>query len=205
MSESLKQHWDKVYAKAPEELSWYQAVPTRSMSMIRGSRIPVEAPLIDVGGGASTLVDILYNSGYTDVTVLDISAGAMARAKTRLGTRAENVSWIEADVTTFEPMRRYYLWHDRAVFHFMIDDASVQRYLDALRTALIPKGHFVVSTFGPEGPEKCSGLEVRRYSVEQMAKLLEPDFELQSFEIEDHTTPTGMLQQFLYTRWQAKA
>lgn len=206
MSESVRQHWDKVYgSKTPEELSWYQAVPTKSMSLIRGSEIPVEAPLIDVGGGTSTLVDILHNSGYTDISVLDISAAALEVAQTRLGAKAKNVSWIEADVTAFVPERRYYLWHDRAVFHFLIDETSTQKYLDTLRTALIPKGYFVVSTFGPEGPDHCSGLKVQRYSVERMATLLEPDFELRSFEIEDHTTPTGTQQQFLYARWQACA
>lgn len=205
MSESQRQHWEKIYlSKEPEELSWHQAVPTRSMSLIRGSGIPLEAPLIDVGGGTSTLVNILHNSGYTDVTVLDISPAALETARARLGAKAQSVSWIEADITDFVPQRRYYLWHDRALFHFMIDDASIRKYLDTLRTALIPKGHFVMSAFGPEGPDHCSGLHVRRYSVEQLANLLGPDFELRSFEIEDHTTPTGTLQQFLYAYWQAR-
>lgn len=206
MTDAPKQHWEKVYgAKAPDELSWYQAVPTRSMSLIRATEIPVEAPLLDAGGGSSTLVDILCNSGYTDVTVLDISAAALARARARLGAKADAVSWIEADVTAFEPLRRYYLWHDRALFHFMIDETQIQRYLQTLRTALIPRGHLVLSNFGPEGPNHCSGLRVRRYSVEQLANLLAPDFELRSFDIEDHTTPTGTVQQFLYSRWQASA
>ena len=204
MTESPREHWDNVYTvKAPDQVSWYQAVPTRSMALIRETAIPVEAPLVDVGGGSSMLVDILCNSGYTDVTVLDISAAALARARARLGPKADSVSWIEADVTAFEPLRRYYLWHDRALFHFMIDAAQTQKYLDTLRTALIPGGHFVLSTFGPEGPDHCSGLPVQRYSVEQLANLLAPDFELCSFDIEDHTTPTGTVQQFLYSRWKA--
>jgi ubiquinone/menaquinone biosynthesis C-methylase UbiE len=173
------------------------------MALIRATEVPVAAPLMDVGGGTSTLVDILSNSGYTDITVLDISAAALGQAQARLGTRADAVSWIEADITAFEPLRRYYLWHDRALFHFMLDETEIRKYLQALRTALIPHGHFVVSTFGPEGPDHCSGLEVRRYSVEQLASLLTPDFELRGFDIEDHTTPTGTVQQFLYSRWQA--
>ena len=107
-------------------------------------------------------------------------------------------------MTAFEPTRRYYLWHDRAAFHFLTDPADVQRYLDALRTALIPGGHFIVSTFGPDGPDHCSGLHVQHYSVEQLTNLLESDFVLRAFEIEDHVTPTGTYQQFLYTWWQAK-
>ena len=204
MTEAPKQHWENVYeTKGPDEVSWYQAVPTQSMALIRETEIPVEAPLIDVGGGSSTLVDILCNSGYTDVTVLDISEMALTKARQRLGTKADAVSWIAADVTAFDPLRRYYLWHDRALFHFMTDPAQIEAYLRTLRTALIPRGHFVVSTFGPEGPDQCSGLKVQRYSVEQLANVLEPGFELRSFDIEDHATPTGTVQQFLYSRWQA--
>ena len=204
MTDTPRQHWDDVYTvKAPDQLSWYQAEPTRSMALIRATEIPVEAPLVDVGGGTSTLVDILCRSGYTDVTVLDISAAALNRAKKRFGAGAGAVSWIEADVTAFEPRRRYHLWHDRALFHFMIDAAQRQRYLDTLRAALIPGGHFVLSTFGPEGPKKCSGLPVQRYSVKQAAEVLAPGFELRSFDIEDHRTPTGTVQQFLYSWWQA--
>lgn len=204
MTEATKQHWENVYeVKAPDDVSWYQAVPTRSMSLIRATEIPVEAPLIDVGGGSSTLVDILCNSGYSDVTILDVSAKALEKARQRLGAKADAVSWIEADITEFEPLRRYYLWHDRALFHFMVDEARIRAYLRALRTALVPRGHFIVSTFGPDGPDHCSGLNVQRYSVEQLANLLEPDFELRSFDIEDHTTPTGTVQQFLYSWWQA--
>ncbi len=175
------------------------------MSLIRATQVPVEAPVIDVGGGASKLAQILTNSGYTDVTVLDVSAAALARSKELVGAAAQSIAWIEADVTAFEPTRRYYLWHDRAAFHFLTDPADVQRYLDALRTALIPGGHFIVSTFGPDGPDHCSGLHVQRYSVEQLTSLLESDFDLRAFEIEDHVTPTGTYQQFLYTWWQVKA
>lgn len=206
MSETPRQHWENVYgSRTADELSWYQAVPTRSMSLIRKSGIPIEAPVIDVGAGASTLVDVLRNSGYSDLTVLDISGAALAKSKARLGAAAESVSWIEADVTAFEPIRRYYLWHDRALFHFMTDEAQIRSYLDVLRTALIPRGHFVVSTFGPDGPDHCSGLQVQRYSVEQLANLLDADFELRSFEMEDHSTPTGTFQQYLYSSWQARA
>ena len=205
MSESLKQHWENVYeTKDPAEVSWYQGVPTRSMSLIRSTGIPAEAPVIDVGGGASTLVDILMNSQYSDISVLDISAPALAEVRERLGDAAGSVTWIEADVTSFEPSRRYYLWHDRAVFHFLTDEPSVRRYLDVLRTALIPGGHFVLATFGPEGPDRCSGLAVQRYSIERLTNLLQEDFELRAYELEDHSTPTGTVQQFLYSWWQVR-
>ena len=206
MNDALKQHWERVYeTKDPTEVSWYQPMPERSIALIRETEVPLQAPLIDVGGGASTLVDILSNSDYTDVTVLDISGAALAKARERLGTKAGAISWLEADVTAFEPQRRYYLWHDRAVFHFLTDPDGVQRYLDVLRTALVPGGHFVIATFGPEGPDQCSGLPVTRYSVDSLANLLQDDFDVRSFEIQDHVTPTGTVQQFLYAWWQVKA
>ena len=205
MSVSLKQHWENVYeTKDPTKVSWHQGVPAKSMALIRSTEVPVEAPIIDVGGGASTLVDILLNSQYSDITVMDISAAALAKARERLGEAADPVSWIESDVTMFEPMRRYYLWHDRAVLHFLTTGPSVRKYLDVLRTALIPNGHFVLATFGPEGPDSCSGLDVQRYSIERLTDLLQTDFELRTYELEDHSTPTGTAQQFLYSWWQAK-
>ena len=200
-----KSHWEHVYGtKSPESASWYQPVPQRSMAMIRRTGVPPEAPVIDVGGGASTLVDILRNSGYTDITVLDISGAALECARQRLGPAAGQVRWLEADITAFEPEGRYYLWHDRAVFHFLTDAGRVGRYLDALRTALVPGGHFVLATFGPQGPNRCSGLDVQRYSVDGLANLLDAEYALQHFELEDHTTPSGNVQEFLYSWWRAR-
>lgn len=205
MSESLRQHWENVYGtKDPTTASWHQDVPTRSMALIRSTGIPVDAPIIDVGGGTSTLVNILMNSQYSDISVLDISATALAKAQERLGATAGSVKWIESEVTAFEPLRRYYLWHDRAVFHFLTDAPGVMKYLDVLRTGLIPRGYFVLATFGPEGPDSCSGLPVQRYSIDRLTDLLQEDFELQTYELEDHSTPTGTVQQFLYSSWQAR-
>jgi len=205
LSEYVKQHWENVYEnKDPAQASWHQSVPAKSMALIRSTEIPIEAPVIDVGGGASTLVDILMNSQYSDISVLDISTTALAKGRERLGEAAGSVTWIESDVTVFEPLRRYYLWHDRAVFHFLTNDPDVRKYLDVLRTALIPSGHFVLATFGPEGPDRCSGLPVQRYSIEQLTDLLQADFELRTYELEDHLTPTGTEQQFLYSWWQAR-
>ena len=164
--------------------------------------MPLDAPILDVGGGASTLVDHLLDAGYTDVSVLDIASSAFTQSKARLGANATRVTWIEADVTHFEPSRSYAVWHDRAVFHFLTDAADRDRYLDVLRKALQPRGHFLLATFGPEGPTRCSGLAVQRYSVEMLKALLESDFELRGHEKEEHRTPMGGGQEFLYSWWE---
>lgn len=205
MSVAKKDFWDHVYkTHDPSELSWYQPVAAKSMALIRATEVPVEAPIIDVGSGVSALVELLLNSDYSDVTVLDMSEEALAQTRQRLGEAADKVQWIAADILEFEPLRRYYLWHDRAAFHFLVDSESIDKYLAALRTALISKGHFVLSTFGPDGPDRCSGFDVQRYSIEQLTRLLERDFELQAFELEQHSTPTGTTQQFLLSHWQAR-
>lgn len=203
MSVSRKDHWEHVYeTKGPTELSWFQTVPAKSMAMIRSTGVPTEAPIIDVGAGVSSLVDVLRNSDYSNITVLDIANAAIAESRARLGDAASSVKWVSADVLEWAPMGRYYLWHDRAVFHFLVNEASAKTYLNTMRTALVPGGYFVLATFGPEGPDRCSGLEVKRYSIEMLTELLEADFELQSFDLEEHTTPTGNVQQFLYSCWR---
>lgn len=203
MSASKKEHWEHVYeTRGPTELSWFQAVPSRSMQMIRATGVPQEAPIIDIGAGVSSLVDILLNSDYSNVTVLDISSAAIAESRARLRDAASRVKWVEADVLEWLPMSRYYLWHDRALFHFLRDQVSIDTYLNTLRAALVPGGYFILSTFGPEGPDRCSGLDVQRYSIEMLTSLLEKDFKLKSYELEDHRTPTGTVQQFLYSCWQ---
>ena len=203
MSDELRDHWQKVYAtRAPTEVSWYQPVPERSLALIRESGVPLDAALLDVGGGASTLVDQLLAAGYTDLTVLDISGTALAVAQNRLGAAAARVRWVEADITRFTPERRYTLWHDRAVFHFLVEPDRRQRYLDVLGTALAPGGHLILATFGPQGPTRCSGLPVQRYSAAELDALLAPRYRLVRSEIEDHLTPAGQPQQFLYGWWQ---
>jgi ubiquinone/menaquinone biosynthesis C-methylase UbiE len=160
---------------------------------------------LDVGGGASTLVDHLLDAGYRDISILDIAAGALAQSRARLGALAAQVTWIEADVTQFEPSRPYAVWHDRAVFHFLTEATDREQYLDVLHRALQPGGHLVLATFGPEGPLRCSGLEVQRYSAEQVGALLGPDFQLRAHEVEEHHTPMKTTQQFLYGWWQTEA
>lgn len=160
---------------------------------------------MDVGGGASTLVDNLLDAGYRDVSILDIASGALAHARARLGANAARVTWIEADVTEFEPSRSYAVWHDRAVFHFLTEATDRELYLDVLRRVLEPRGHVVLATFGPEGPTRCSDLQIQRYSVEQVGAVLGPAFRLRAREIEEHRTPMGTTQQFVYGWWQAEA
>ncbi len=203
MSVSRKQHWEHVYeTKGPTELSWFQAVPSTSMALIQATGVPTEAPIIDVGAGVSSLVDELQNTGYSNITVLDIANAAIVVARARLGDAASAVKWVSADVLEWVPKGRYYIWHDRAVFHFLVDEASAKSYLNTMRAALVPGGYFILATFGPEGPERCSGLAVQRYSIDMLTGLLGRDFELQSHELEDHTTPTGNVQQFLYSCWK---
>jgi len=205
LSEERKVHWEQVYrTRQPTEVSWFQPVPEKSLELILATGVQPGDAILDAGGGASTLVDNLLAEGFEDVTVLDISANALVESQKRLGHRADSVNWIEADVTELMSERRYDLWHDRAVFHFLIEASDRERYLEVLRRSLRDGGNVVLATFGPEGPLRCSGLEIRRYGIEQLQDLFGEYFELRSYEIEDHTTPSGAAQQFLYSWWQSR-
>ena len=205
MRSDPQDHWQTVYeTKAPTDVSWYQPTPQRSLALIQSTGLPPSAALIDVGGGASTLADHLLAAGFSDITVLDVAPAALAAAKARLGAAGAPVQMIAADVTAWQPPRRYDLWHDRAVFHFLVDMALREQYLNALRSALAPGGLLVMATFGPEGPTRCSGLDVRRYSAAELSAVLGPAFRVVTSAIEEHTTPSGNLQQFMYGLWQAE-
>jgi len=205
VSESRKAHWEHVYSsKDPTEVSWYQGTPQLSLRMIAATGVESGGAIIDVGGGASTLVDNLLDSGYSDVTVLDIASAALQRSRARLGDAAKKVTWIEQDILHFEPNRSFELWHDRAVFHFLTEKNQQRHYADLLQKAIEPGGRVILATFGPDGPERCSGLPVQRYSTEKLSGLLEPAFELQAQALEEHKTPGGSVQQFLYTCWKAR-
>jgi SAM-dependent methyltransferase len=175
------------------------------LEWIAASGVGRHAAILDVGGGASTLVDHLLGAGFTDVTVLDITAAAFAQARIRLGEAAPRVQWIEAAVTSWQPGRRYAVWHDRALLHFLVDPAERAEYVAVLQAALAPRGHVVIATFGPEGPTRCSGLDVRRYSADELSLLLGPRFCLVRSQVEEHITPAGRAQQFLYAWWRAEA
>jgi ubiquinone/menaquinone biosynthesis C-methylase UbiE len=198
MSES--EHWDQVYERrGPGEESWYRPHLERSLSLIEQAQLPADAAIIDVGGGASTLVDDLLLRGHTRLTVLDISAKAIATAQERLGPRAQTVTWLVGDVTRLElPEHEYDFWHDRAVFHFLRDEQARMRYVDAVRHALKPGGHVMVATFGPAGPERCSGLEVMRYTADEVHDQFGSAFQKLSSFTEIHETPGGAEQEFVY-------
>ena len=198
-------HWDGVYgSRSFDQVSWYQTVPERSLRHIQDAVTNPNAAIIDVGGGASTLIDHLLDAGFKDITVLDISENALQQARHRLGFRADAVNWVVADVRTFMPGREFMVWHDRAVLHFLVDAEDRARYLEALQRALLPGAKLVLSTFGPEGPLKSSGLQIRRNNVNMLIELLGSSFALQGHELEDHETPAGATQQFLYTSWTRK-
>ncbi len=199
MSVDTAQHWSEVWRSAQDDqLSWYQAHPTRSLALITEYASDHDAAVIDVGGGASRLVDDLLDAGYRDLTVLDIAAEALERARQRLGARSTDVSFIHADVADARLPRRYRVWHDRAVFHFLVGPTDQQAYVAQLRRAVEPDGLVVIATFSPDGPERCSGLPVRRYGAPELALALGPSFEPVTFATETHTTPAGVDQEFLY-------
>jgi SAM-dependent methyltransferase len=202
---SRRAHWDGVYrSKAPTEVSWFQPAPTVARYLIRTAGISLEAPVIDVGGGASTLVDALLVEGFKDVTVLDVSPVALDHAKARLGDKAEAVHWIIADVTGWRPGRVYGLWHDRAVFHFLTEAEDRRKYVETLKASLAPGGTAILAAFAPDGPERCSGLPVMRHGPDNLAAELGPDFALMDTVEEDHSTPAGRNQRFCYCRFRAE-
>ena len=195
-----REHWDAIYrASAASDVSWYQAEPLLSMALIGRVAPDLDDSVIDVGGGASMLVDGLLDAGYRDVTVLDIAEPALMIARQRLGERAEAVEWLEADVLTAQlPAAKYAAWHDRAVFHFLTRREDRRSYAAVLRHAVRPCGHAIVASFATDGPSRCSGLEVVRYSPESMLAELGEGFELIDSVREDHRTPSGATQAFVY-------
>ena len=198
----VRRHWEQVYeSKTADAVSWFQARPNTSLAFIADSGLSPNAPMIDVGGGASTLVDHLLDLGYTNLSVLDISAQALAQAKVRLGAvRARRVHWLVQDVTRFVPPQPYALWHDRAVFHFLTDEAARSAYLTALRRSVAPGGTVIVATFATDGPAQCSGLQVARYDANTLSALFGSEFERMATARDMHVTPWGSIQAFTYLR-----
>jgi SAM-dependent methyltransferase len=192
--------WESVYSqKAPDEVSWYRSHLDESLRFLNSAQLEPSASIIDVGGGASSFVDDVLERGYSNVTVLDLSATALEAARERLGARASGIQWVCADVTLADlPENAYDFWHDRAVFHFLVDPAARTRYVDTLRKAVKSGGHVVIATFGPNGPRKCSGLDVVRYTAEALHSELGDDFEKIAESTEIHKTPWGSDQEFVY-------
>jgi SAM-dependent methyltransferase len=193
-----RDHWEATYAeKGPARVSWHQDRPRRSLELIEAAAPDRTPSVIDVGGGASSLGAELLGRGYTDLTVADISAGALEYAKASLAGDAGRIEWVRADVRSHDFGRTFDIWHDRAVFHFMVDPDDRSRYLAALRRTLGPNGHLVLFTFGPDGPTRCSGLPVKRYGVGTLLETVGHEFALLSSDLETHRTPSGASQQFL--------
>lgn len=204
LSSDSKTHWEKIYAaKTASEVSWYRPHLETSLALIE--RAAKSAPVIDVGGGESTLVDDLLARGYLNITVLDISEIALATAKKRLGKAADRVRWIAADATQAALENgAYAVWHDRAVFHFLASPQRRAAYVETLARAVKPGGHAIIATFGPDGPAKCSGLDVTRYSGETLQREVGAGFKLLESSLESHLTPSGATQQFLYCCFRRK-
>lgn len=201
MSDDAAAYWTGVYTdKDPERVSWYQPEPKRSLALIESAHLPRDAAILDVGGGASSLADRLAANGYTDITVADISSTALDYARAKASV-TDGITWIQADIRTHEFARHYDLWHDRAVFHFMVAQHDRDAYLDVLCRTLSPAGHLMLATFGPEGPEQCSGLPVARYDASGLAAVLGGEFTQLWSVLDTHRTPGGTNQQFLYTHF----
>jgi len=191
-------HWDAAWARGDDTQSWSEKYPGMSLRMLDAAEVSAADALIDVGGGASPLIRALLDRGFGDLTVLDISAAGMRYARDRLGSRAGQVHWVTADVLSWHPQRRYQAWHDRAAFHFLTTDEDRQRYLHTLDAATAPGAIVVVGCFAPDGPPRCSGLPVARYSPAQLARQIGAKWLVISQDREEHITPAGTIQPFTW-------
>jgi SAM-dependent methyltransferase len=198
-----KEHWDKVYGnKLPTELTWFQARPETSLTLIRDCGLGPEVRIIDVGSGTSLLPALLLEEGFRHLSILDASSKALELAEEQFGSRASEVEWFESDILDFEPPHRWELWHDRAVFHFLTSEEDQAAYCRVMNRALEPGGHVIIATFAVDGPTRCSGLDVVRHSPESLGEVLGEEYRLSGFRREAHESPTGAIQNFIYTRFQ---
>ena len=197
-----KDHWERVYQKqSPTEVGWYQAYPERSLQLINNSCMGTSYRIIDIGGGTSKLSEHLLDQGYTKLTVLDISGNSIEKAISHLGEKSSGINWIEADVTKYSFNEQYDVWHDRAVFHFLTEAEERKGYLHSLNQALTLNGHLIIATFSLDAPLKCSGLSVARYSPETLHNELGDNFNLVEYFLQDHVTPSGVSQNFIFCRF----
>jgi SAM-dependent methyltransferase len=203
MNENQVDHWEKIYAtKQPHEVSWTEELPQHSLDMIAALHLAKDAHIADIGGGDSRLVDHLLHQGFTNITVVDIAANAIERAKARLGDSAKKVNWVVSNVLDFVPDTPIDCWHDRATFHFLLEPALVQQYIRKLRKYV--RGYVIMATFSTKGPNKCSGLPVKQYSEGSLCQLMKNDFDRIGCELVMHITPSGVSQAFVYCGFRKK-
>jgi 2-polyprenyl-3-methyl-5-hydroxy-6-metoxy-1,4-benzoquinol methylase len=196
-------HWQNVYqTKGEQTVSWFQERPDSSLDLIHATGVDKGASVIDIGGGASRLVDALISEGFSAVSVLDLSEKALATSKARLGTESAQVQWIVADITQWQPSQTYDVWHDRAALHFLTDPKDRAAYVERVFKAVRVGGHVIIGTFAPDGPERCSGLPVVRHDAATLGELLGPSFVLAETRRHDHHTPSGAIQRFQFSRFQ---
>lgn len=194
-----KMHWENIYqTKELKAVSWFEPTPTASLNFFKQFNVPTTSKVIDIGGGDSFLVDYLLDLGYQDISVLDISAAAIERAKQRLGEQANKVKWIVADAATFKPTEKYDFWHDRAAFHFLTDEQDISSYLETAQQNINPTGILVIGTFSEQGPKKCSGIDIKQYSETTMTDRLKNLFEKIKCITIDHKTPFDTIQNFVF-------
>jgi hypothetical protein len=203
METDKRNHWEKVYeTKNPNEVSWTQEKPQTSLDFILSFKLNKASPIIDVGGGDSKLIDYLLDEGYENVSVLDISEHALERAKNRLGKKAAKVTWIVSDITEFKPVQQYEAWHDRATFHFLTSPDQISKYLNIVKHSVV--GYLAIGTFSDKGPDKCSGLEIKKYSEADLKHQFEDGFNKIKCVTEDHITPFNTKQNFSFCSFKRK-
>lgn len=196
-------HWQNVYqTKGARDVSWFEESPAISLDLIYATGVGVDASIIDIGGGASRLVDVLIAEGFRSVTILDLSEKALSLSQERLGAQAGLVTWIAADITVWQPTKTYDVWHDRAAFHFLTESDDRVAYAECVRKALRPGGHVIIGTFALDGPERCSGLPVVRYDAASLGAMLGRSFKLIESRRYDHLTPGGSIQRFQFSRFE---
>lgn len=203
MNSDRKKHWETVYeTKNPQEVSWTQEIPQTSLNFVNSFNVDKETKIIDIGGGDSKLVDYLLDQSFENITVLDISEKALEKAKVRLGEKADQVTWIVSDILDFQPVETYDVWHDRAAFHFLTAEEDIEKYKSIVEKACVD--FLIIGTFSENGPLKCSGLEITQYNEEKLTSIFSDNFNKIDSVFEDHQTPFGTSQNFLFCSFKRK-
>lgn len=200
-----KEHWEKIYqTKDTTKVSWFQESPNLALEIIKNLQLPKNAYILDVGGGDSRLVDFLLEDDFENIHVLDISETAILKAKERLGSNAIKVTWIVSNILDFKPNIKFDLWHDRAVFHFLTNQVDVEKYLEIANENILPKGFLTVATFSEKGPDKCSGINIKKYSENEITSVFEKYFDKKNCIESEHYTPSGSTQNFIFCNFIKK-